>query len=117
MGIKNPILFQTLVWKMAAIRNVNVAFIAVHLDHKRARTHASLASRSFVDPIEDEHASLNFNVTTRPTNFSLPGKIALKCLWPCVGVWRGERLWIHRDFGELGFEQGSRLDASLFCSV
>ena len=67
-GLTGPTLFQTLVWEVAAILNVQFAFIAEHLDQKRARTHASLAVGSFLEPME----------------YSLVGT-------PCEEAWKGKR--------------------------
>jgi PAS domain S-box-containing protein len=66
--LTGPTLFQTLVWEVAAILNVKFAFIAEHLDQKRARTHASLGDGSFLDP----------------TEYSLSGT-------PCEEAWKGNR--------------------------
>ena len=60
--LTGPTLFQTLVWEVAAILNVKFAFIAEHLDQNRARTHASLADGSFLDPME-------YSLTGRPAKW------------------------------------------------
>jgi PAS domain S-box-containing protein len=72
--LTGPTLFEILVWEMAAILNVKFAFIAEHLDRKRARTHASWAGGSFADPME----------------YSLSGT-------PCEEAWKGNRCfwWDH----------------------
>ncbi|WP_342349959.1 PAS domain-containing protein [uncultured Nitrospira sp.] len=66
--LTGPPLFETLVWEMAAILNVKFAFIAEHLNGKRARTHASWADGSIADPME----------------YSLSGT-------PCEEAWKGNR--------------------------
>ena len=66
--LTGPPLFETLVWEMAAILNVKFAFIAEHLNGKRARTHASWVGESFVDSVE----------------YSLSGT-------PCEEAWKGNR--------------------------
>ncbi|MCA9420568.1 MAG: PAS domain-containing protein [Nitrospira sp.] len=66
--LTGPTLFETLVWELAAILNVKFAFIAEHLNGKRARTHASWVSGSFVAPMD----------------YSLSGT-------PCEEAWKGNR--------------------------
>ncbi len=69
--LTGPTLFQTLVWEVAAILNVKFAFIAEHLDQNRARTHASLADGSFLDPME-------YSLTGTPCEVARKGN---RCFW------------------------------------
>jgi len=74
-SLTGPTLFQTLVWEMAAILNVNYAFIAEHILLKEehcARTVVSLAEGSFIDPVD-------YPLSGTPCEEAWKGN---RCFWP-----------------------------------